>query len=354
VREKRVERPATVVVSPSERFRTDTTALDRRAAFRAVTKIGLRNLRESFSRTAIPLPGRLPSFDPGPAAASVWWAGQSTALVGLSGRWFLTDPNLAPVIGRFCRRVVQAGFTAADLPPLDVVVVSHAHMDHMDFPTLLSLPGRPRLLLAPGSRRYVGRVRRSGRYAEVFEAPHWVGRSFGSVTVTAVPAVHDGWRYGVDSAFVEADASGFVFQSDEATVYYAGDTAYHPELFREIGRRFAVDVLICPMGPLEPRAMMKWFHADPADMLRIFQDVGARHLVPVHHNTFVQSLEEPTDTANEFFALRREHPRAGDTLLLRQGERAVYRRGTDELRLAEVQSPYPPGFDDPRIPGEKR
>ena len=344
--------PATdppAVVPPSVRVRRN--GVPPLAALRAITRIGLRAAKAFFTDT-IPVPGPLDPRDPGPCATSVCWAGQATCLIGLGGHWFLTDPNLSPVIGRFVRRIVQAGFAPDDLPPLAAAVVSHAHMDHMDMPTLRALPGRPRLFAAPGGSRYLGGVRRSGRFAEVRDLAHWETVDLGGATITAVSAVHDGWRWGVESALVDASASGFVFRSAEATVYYAGDTAYDERLFVEIGRRFDIDVLICPVGPLEPRWLMKWFHADPADALRIFADTGALSMLPVHHNTFVQSWEGSTEAIAEFVRLRADHSRGSDAFILRPGDQAVYRAGEGGVELAEVRSPYPDGYDDPRVPGD--
>ena len=69
---------------------------------------------------------------------------------------------------------------------------------------------------------------------------------------------------------------------------------------------------------------MKHFHADPADALRILDESGARHLLPVHHNTFIQSWDEPTDAVREFLRLRLGHAREGDSFVLRPGEQAIY------------------------------
>ncbi len=76
----------------------------------------------------------------------------------------MTDPNLSMKNGSLLRRIAEPGFTKDHLPPLDGVVVSHAHLDHMDMPTLLSLKGASHLLLAPGGLNYVKKVRRNGTY----------------------------------------------------------------------------------------------------------------------------------------------------------------------------------------------
>ena len=327
----------------------------RSEAFRVVWRIGMRNLSDFFLRKTIPLPGRLPTFDPGPPCAlSVWWAGQATCLVGLGGTWLVTDPNFSPVIGRAVRRVVEAGFGAEDLPPITAAMVSHAHLDHLDFPSLSSLPGSPALLLPPGTGHYARRLAKGGPFREVREIGHWQGVEAGGVRITAVPAIHDGWRWGIDSLVVEAHASGYVMESAEATVYFTGDTSYDPELFREIGRRFSIDVLLCPIGPLEPRWLMVHFHVDPKDALRIFEDTGARHLLPIHHNTFVQSWDESTDPAAKFLDLRRNHPCGARTWVLRQGEQAIYQAREGGVALDRVRSPFPSGFRDPRIPGDSQ
>jgi len=103
---------------------------------------------------------------------------------------------------------------------------------------------------------------------------------------------HFGGRYGFDVLWGPAHTfTGYVIQYKGVTVFFAGDTGYNPEFFKEIGRRFQVDVALLPIAPVEPRDFMKNVHTDPAEALQAFEDLGARIMVPIHHDTFFQGLE---------------------------------------------------------------
>jgi hypothetical protein len=83
-------------------------------------------------------------------------------------------------------------------------------------------------------------------------------------------------------------------------VYFGGDTAYDQKLFVETGQRFpGIDVALLPIGPIEPRDLMRRFHTDPAEALQAFFDLGARHMVPIHYDTFVNSTDELGDSLRE-------------------------------------------------------
>jgi len=87
-------------------------------------------------------------------------------------------------------------------------------------------------------------------------------------------------------------------------VFFGGDTGYHPELFKEIGRRFRIDLAILPIGPIEPRDFMERYHVDPAQALQVFQDLGARLMLPMHHRTLVQGFDpSPTYAIEQLLAL---------------------------------------------------
>jgi L-ascorbate metabolism protein UlaG (beta-lactamase superfamily) len=141
--------------------------------------------------------------------------------------------------------------------------------------------------------------------------------------VTAVPNQHNGWRYGVDAAWMAA-YTAYVVEYRGLTVYFGGDTGYAPGLFTEVRARFpALDVALLPIAPMEPHDVFAHNHMNPTEALDAFRDLGARAFVPIHFDTFIDSTDEQGDAPR---VLAREASRrgvAGAVHTLRPGEQAV-------------------------------
>jgi len=213
----------------------------------------------------------------------------------------------------------------AELPRIDVVLITHSHYDHLDAATVDALarqPGGPPVFVVPlgldvwlnarGIERVVRfdwweRKRIEGLDIELTPAKHWSGRSFWNRNTT----LWGGWA---------VLANGFSF-------WHAGDTAYSAD-FVAIGRRFGgFDLAAIPVGSYEPRWLMHDVHATPDEAARIFVDVRAQRGIGVHWGTFVLSdepLDRPiADLAHALDLHRIPHDRF---VLFRHGETRVYSR----------------------------
>jgi L-ascorbate metabolism protein UlaG (beta-lactamase superfamily) len=161
-------------------------------------------------------------------------------------------------------------------------------MDHFNYSSVALLPKSARLFIPEGG---IGYVPEFGFKATV-PLKLWQVFEDDDLRITAVPAQHFGGRYGFDAGWNSGPTwTGYVIEYKGTTVFFAGDTGYNPEFFKEIGRRFRIDVALIPIAPVEPRAFMSRIHADPKEALQIFQDVGASLMIPIHHDTFFQGLE---------------------------------------------------------------
>ena len=251
---------------------------------------------------------------PGPRQIGVTYIGHATALVQLGPVNLLTDPVYSSRLV-LPKRLVEPGIAIADLPALDVVLVSHGHMDHLDVPTHRRLPKNA---VAVCAKNLADLLRPCG-YREVIELK-W-GESFRhrGVRITAVPVKHWGTRGLLPD---NRGYTGFVLESDAGTVFFPGDTAYFPG-FADYGRHYEIDVALLPIGAYSPPAFRR-VHMNPEDALQAFLDLRARYLVPIHWGTFVVSyepIEEPPRWLDQLAADRGVRERV---IILRHGESRLF------------------------------
>lgn len=253
-----------------------------------------RHLREAARRRAgEPDCGILPApVRPEPARwpesrLSAAWLGHATVLLRFGGRWVLTDPALRTRIGLGLgpltfgpRRLQQPALRARELPPLDLLLISHAHMDHLDQGTLRLLP-RSVPVIAPRGTRDLLR-----RFHSVTELDWGERTEAAGISVEAIPARHWGARMITDT---HRGYAGFLLQHQDRRVVYTGDTAHH-DGYRDLGATHPVDLAIVPIGAYDP-----WIanHASPEQAWDMAGQLRARHVLPVHHATFRLS-REPT------------------------------------------------------------
>lgn len=218
------------------------------------------------------------------------WLGHATVLLNLQGTWIVTDPALEPRVGigrghakLGPRRLVRPALHTRDLPPLDLVLLSHAHMDHTDLGTLRSIRRDVPVVVQPGNRDLVRRFRR------VEELAWGESTEVAGVTVESLEVRHWGARMVTDR---HRGYGGYLLTKGDRTVLFAGDTAY-TDVLAGIGQRAKVDLAILPIGAYDP-----WIanHASPEQAWHMFKGIGAAYLLPVHHSTFRLSrepVEEP-------------------------------------------------------------
>jgi L-ascorbate metabolism protein UlaG (beta-lactamase superfamily) len=261
----------------------DRLALARRYASNAV-----RERRGRAGEPILPAPHR-----PDPAAwpadrLTAAWLGHATVLLDLWGTRVLTDPALERRvgIGRGLakigpRRLVQPALRPRQLGRLDVVLLSHAHMDHTDLGTLASLPRDVPVVVQRGNRDLVRRFR------AVHELEWGDSLAVGDLEIQAIEVRHWGARMVTDR---HRGYGGYLLRKRGRAVVFAGDTAY-TDAFARLQLEVPVDLAILPIGAYDP-----WIynHATPEQAWRMFEDLAAAYLLPIHHSTFRLS-REPVD-----------------------------------------------------------
>lgn len=256
---------------------------------RGITTIMTQNMAAMFGRMRR-LPHRITQPVRPEARIAVLWVGHATALVQLDDRFVLTDPVFTDAVGQISPRLVEPGIAPEHLPHIDAVLISHMHFDHLSPGSLAMIEDRVGRLFVPrGGMVYVP----PADYPAT-ELGRWERWSDGALEVTAVPVRHNGWRYGADAAWMTESFTGYVVRYHGLSVYFGGDTGYVGETFRETARRFpSMDLALLPIAPIHPREMMARNHMDPPEALRAFTDLGARWMVPIHFDTFVNSRDAP-------------------------------------------------------------
>lgn len=243
-----------------------------------------------------PEPTRLHSFSSEPRLT---WIGHASVLLQLSGANVLIDPVFSPRVAWFYPRHAPPGLTPDQLPPIDLILVTHNHYDHLDAPSIAALPRSATVVVPAG----LGAWFLPYGFARVVELRWWESCSPGGVLVTLVPARHWSKRRLFDT-----NASlwgGFVVQGAGVRVYHAGDSAQF-DGFAEIGRRFPdLDAALLPIGGYAPQWFMQHNHFTPEQAGEAFLQTGARRLIPIHWGTFQLSdepLREPIERLRAWWA----------------------------------------------------
>jgi L-ascorbate metabolism protein UlaG (beta-lactamase superfamily) len=222
----------------------------------------------------------------------------ASVLIQIDGFNILTDPiwseRTSPVSWAGPKRVTNPGIKFEDLPPIDLVVISHNHYDHLDLPTLKRLKNKHDPLFAVGLKS--GKLLKGQGITKFVEMDWWQSEKIKDLSVQFVPAQHWSARGLGDKR--EALWGGFVIQGSQK-VYFAGDTGWGTffKLIREkIGQP---DLAFIPIGAYEPRWFMKQFHVNPEEAVRAHIDLGSRYSVGVHFGTFQLTDEGYDQPAKE-------------------------------------------------------
>jgi N-acyl-phosphatidylethanolamine-hydrolysing phospholipase D len=258
---------------------------------------------------------------------SVTWVGHATVLVRVGGRSVLTDPHFSerasPVSFAGPKRVVPAVPALEELPPIDAVVISHNHYDHLDQESVGRLAeqvgGPPRFYVPLGLKEWFGRR----GIEDVVELDWWERRDYRGLELHFVPVQHWSKRTLTDEN--QTLWGGWVIKHPELSFFFAGDAGYSKD-FGDIGAKFGgFDLAAIPIGAYAPRWFMQIMHLDPAEAVQVHKDVKARRSLAIHWGTFAnltdESLYEPPQRLAEerkkagvpddaFFVLRHGETRA--------------------------------------------
>lgn len=242
----------------------------------------------------------------------ITFVNHSTFLLQLNGINILTDPiwseRASPLTWIGPRRVRAPGITMEQLPPIDLVLLSHNHYDHMDLPTLRRLSREHRPTIYTGLNN--GRKLKKEGIGNIVELDWWQEAAARSdMWITAVPAQHFSGRTPLDRD--KTLWCGFMLQTERLSIYFAGDTGSGPHV-EEIARRFPeIDLSILPIGAFRPEWFMGEVHMSPQDAVNAHRALRSSVSVAGHFGTFPLADDGDDEAVQELHEILRRIPMQG-------------------------------------------
>jgi L-ascorbate metabolism protein UlaG (beta-lactamase superfamily) len=256
------------------------------------------------------------------AKLSVLWVGHSTTLIQIEDKFILTDPVFTDTEAMFAKRFFEPGIDAEDLPNIDLVLISHLHADHLSYGSLDMIEDKVQKLIVPdGGLVYIPDYK-----FDMVEVKQEHSYNFNGIEIIPTPSVHNGWRYGIDYKWMTKSYCTYIIKYKGVVIYFAGDTAYDNYIFKETGEKFTeIDLAILPISPIHPREYSKERHTDPIEALKIFRDLNAEYMLPIHYDTFPESYDRLGEAEQ---LLRKEmviqNLSSNEIKILRIGEQNVF------------------------------
>ena len=256
-----------------------------------------------------------------PGELGITFIGHSSFFIQIGGRKVLIDPVFAERLIAL-RRLRRPGVKIKDLPAIDMVLLSHAHMDHLNRPSLrrivahnLKVSGRAPIAVVPwGVEDLVNDL----GFARVVTLEWWQTKSIGGLELTMTPCKHWGARLFKDT---HRGFGGYVIRGGGHSLYHSGDTAYF-DGFTHIGKRLKPEVALLPIGAYRPDSY-RGVHTCPEEALQGFLDLGARRMIPMHYGTFRLSQEPMEEPVERLMAAARLAGVASSVTVLPEGDTDV-------------------------------
>ena len=256
-----------------------TSAQKKRAPHRFITDVILPALFSRKRGQRNHLPPVFPKLKAGQIC--ITWIGHASFLIQGPHGNILVDPNWANWL-LVVRRLRHAGLAHHHLPTIDLVLITHAHFDHLNRKSLRQIAANQPIVVPAG----VGDLVHGLGFEKVYEINWWERLRFPGAAITFVPAKHWGARKVTDH---HRGYGGYVIDMGGRTIYHAGDSGYFPG-FREIGKKFRPEVALLPIGAYHGPKFGE-NHMTPEQALRAFGDLRSKFLVPMHFGTYRLSYE---------------------------------------------------------------
>ncbi len=263
-------------------------------------------------RDGAPQPANFPTLESNQFC--VTWIGHASFLIQTRSHNILIDPNWARWL-KIIKRIRHPGIELHDLPAIDLVLVTHAHFDHLDKKTLRTIADRQPIVVP----ECVGNLVSNLGFHSVQELARWQSYETGGLKITLTPAFHWGARVLHDS---HRGFGGFVIEFEGRSIFHAGDTAYF-DGFSEIADRHAIDLALLPIGAYDNMSQRD-VHMNPEQALQAFRELRATAMVPMHYGTFRLSFEPVDEPPARLMKRAHELGLQNSVHILREGVPAVF------------------------------
>jgi L-ascorbate metabolism protein UlaG (beta-lactamase superfamily) len=235
----------------------------------------------------------------------ITWIGHSTFLIQIGGVNIITDPVFGALNKIMYPRKTPCGVAFIDLPKIHVVLISHNHRDHTDKKSLRMLQKRdnPLCLVPTGCSELI----RSFGFSEIEELNWWDSYHYSNnAKLSFLPA----WHWSGRALYDENTSlwGSWMIQAQGRTIYFAGDSAYHPDFYKVIAAAYSsIDVAMMPIGPNEPRKYMRDEHMSAEEAGQAFVDLNAKIFIPMHWGTFRLGPDKFIDPINRLNKWWQDH-----------------------------------------------
>jgi L-ascorbate metabolism protein UlaG (beta-lactamase superfamily) len=243
----------------------------------------------------------------------ITWIGHASFLVQTRDMNVLIDPNWSMWL-KVIKRLKRPGIHLDHLPSIDVVLVTHAHFDHLDRRTLRRIAADQPIVVPVG----VGNLVHDLGFNIVHELDYWQRVDLGQLAVSLTPCHHWGARLLHDS---HRGFGGFVVEANGRSIFHCGDSAYFPG-FKEIGSRYKIEIALLPIGAYDPPSGRE-VHMNPEEAVQAFLELGAQRLVPMHYGTFRLGYEPLHEPPERLLACARRHAIQDRVLVMNEGDPVV-------------------------------
>jgi L-ascorbate metabolism protein UlaG (beta-lactamase superfamily) len=231
---------------------------------------------------------------------TVTMIGHSTILIDFFGITILTDPVFYKTLGQIFKRKVKPGLSIKQLPKLDFVIISHAHLDHFNVFSLRHLAKKTRVLIIPeNTKDLVKRV----KFKNILETKWGDALKFGDFKITTFRPVHWGQRYPWERK--KRGYNSYVFTYKGKNILFAGDSGYTNK-FNKMSKKFPIHLALLPIGGYSPA--IRKMHMNANDAVRVFREIKAKFFIPIHWGTFrltAEPIDEPPKLVIKLMARHR-------------------------------------------------
>jgi L-ascorbate metabolism protein UlaG (beta-lactamase superfamily) len=233
-----------------------------------------------------------PNHLPSPAqwcsqSVTAAWLGHASVLINFCGFNIVTDPVLTRRIGATFakrtwgpKRLIAPALTVDQLPPIDLILLSHAHMDHFHVATLAQFPATTRVVTAWHTKDLL-----TGTKLKDIQELRWGERAsftthHGDISIEAFEVAHWGarWRHDKHRGY-----NGYILERNGKKLLFGGDTAYCPH-FKKLKEKGPFDLAVMPIGSYKAGEFC--WHCTPEEAIEMANDAGAHYILPIHHMTF--------------------------------------------------------------------